>query len=28
VIDSEQQHAEWFHAALKDFQSTAAAQTA
>ena len=28
VIDSEQQHAEWFQAALQDFQSTAAAQTA
>ena len=28
VIDSEQQHAEWFHAALKDFQSSTVARTA
>ncbi len=28
VIDSEQQHAEWFHAALKDVQSAAVAETA
>jgi hypothetical protein len=24
VVDSESQHAQWFHAALKDFQASAA----